>query len=244
MRPALLIFLFLTFIFNVKSQTIILPKNDSTFIKEYREDKEFAIIAKDSFIIGIGNSIEKDSYGKFYQIKVLIQNMSDESYTFDPESISALLTDKKNNQIPLKVYSATGFQKKIRNQQTWAIILTGFADGFNAGKAGYQTSYVATRGYGGYTYLQPVTTYNAYAASQANTTAMTNMIIMSKQMEQDRKFRDEGYLKKATIHSGEGIYGYMNIKYKKGKSVLIKITINGREYFFNWDVSKKNNLKE
>lgn len=45
----------------------------------------------------------------------------------------------------------------------WAEALTGFANGLNAGMAGYSTSYVSTP-YGGYT----VSTYNPGNAAVAN----------------------------------------------------------------------------
>lgn len=51
----------------------------------------------------------------------------------------------------------------IRNKQMWAEALTGFANGLNAGMAGYSTSYVSTP-YGGYT----VSTYNPGNAAVAN----------------------------------------------------------------------------
>lgn len=80
----------------------------------------------------------------------------------------------------------------------WAEALTGFANGLNAGMAGYSTSYVSTP-YGGYT----VSTYNPGNAAVANMIATNQMMEMGKQMENDRKIRDEGYLKKNTIHPGE-----------------------------------------
>lgn len=95
------------------------------------------------------------------------------------------------------------------------------------------------RSYSGYTYIQPVTTYNYAAASQANMLMTSQMMIMGKQMENDRKIREEGYLKKTTIHGGEGICVYMNIKRVKGKTMRIVVPINGTDYVFDWDVSKK-----
>ncbi|WP_454898269.1 hypothetical protein [Alloprevotella tannerae] len=62
---------------------------------------------------------------------------------------------------------------------------------------------------------------------------------MGKQMEDDRKVREEGYLKKTTIHSGEGIVGYMNIKKQKGQAMMVVIPINGVDFKFKWDVGKR-----
>lgn len=139
----------------------------------------------------------------------------------------------------LRVYSNEAFQKKIKRQQAWASALYGLSAGLNAGMAGYQTSYVTTRSYNGYTYTQPVTTYNSTAAYQANMAATTQLMVLSKQMEQDKKIREEGYLKKTTIHSSEGIFGYMNVEREKGTVMRVVIPVNGENYGFHWDVANK-----
>ena len=46
-------------------------------------------------------------------------------------------------------------------------------------------------------------------------------------------------MKKNTIHPGETICGYMNIKRKKGKLMVVDIDICGCNYCFAWDVGKK-----
>lgn len=98
----------------------------------------------------------KDDYGKFYQIRILVQNLTNDSYTFAPDIIHADITKKNGTTETLRVYSNEAFQKKIKRQQAWASALYGLSAGLNAGMAGYQTSYVTTRSYNGYTYTQPV----------------------------------------------------------------------------------------
>ena len=46
-------------------------------------------------------------------------------------------------------------------------------------------------------------------------------------MTDERVTKEQGYLKKNTIHPNEGIVGYMNIKRKKGNILTINIPING-----------------
>lgn len=60
-------------------------------------------------------------------------------------------------------------------------------------------------------------------------------------MTDERVTKEQGYLKKNTIHPNEGIVGYMNIKRKKGNILTINIPINGNVYSFELDVNKKNN---
>lgn len=109
--------------------------------------------------------------------------------------------------------------------------LTGFANGLNAGMAGYSTSYVSTP-YGGYT----VSTYNPGNAAVANMIATNQMMEMGKQMENDRRIRDEGYLKKNTIHPGEGIVGYMFVKKQKGVTMEVQIPVNGVVFDYKWNI--------
>ena len=220
------------------AQTLIEPNEDSTFVKEYRNDEEWGIIAKNGFVVSMGNKFVKDDYGKFYHLQIIVQNLTNEAYTFEPDSITALVIKKNSVEYPMKVYLAKGFQKKIKNEQAWAQFFLGIASGINISQASYQTSYVPTTGYGGYTYMQPVTTYNASGAAIANMMATNQMMDMAKQMEIGRKVRDEGYLKKNTIHPGEGIAGYMNVKRDKGVQMTVIVPVKGEKYVFKWNISK------
>lgn len=189
------------FLLQVKcnAQTIIVPKNDSTFISEFRNGDPWAIVAKNGFVVGLSNKSTKDDYGKYYQINVMIQNLTGSSYTFIPDKIHADLRGKYNDIVPLEVYTNEAYQKKVKRSQSWTSALYALSS---------ESSYIQMR-------------------------------VMDKQMEYDRKIREEGYLKKTTIHSGEGICGYMNIKRVKGKTMRIIVPINGTNYVFDWDVSKK-----
>lgn len=221
------------------SQVLIEPSDDLSFVREYRNDDEYGVITKNGFVVSMNAKSVNDDYGKFYQISVLIQNLTDQPCIFNPDSIVAYVIKGDSAKYPMKVYSAKSFQKKIKNDQMWTQALLGMAAGLNAGQAAYQTTYVPYKGYGGHTYMQPVTTYNAGAASIANMTATSQMIGLAKQMETDRKIRDNGYLKKNTIHSGEGVFGYMNIKRKKGKQMTVVVIVNGTTFEFKWNISKK-----
>ena len=49
----------------------------------------------------------------------------------------------------------------------------------------------------------------------------------------------KGYLKTTTIYPDEAIIGYMNIKRKKGKILIVNIPIGDYIYTFKWDVNRK-----
>lgn len=232
-RLAILIYL-CGIVLMANSQTLIKPEKDSTFVTEFKGDDEFGIIARDSVIVGMSCNTLRDGYGSYYQINVLIQNLTSRSFVFDPAGVKASLVTNSGEYKELKVYTAQTLQKKIRNAQMWASVFIGLSAGVNAAAAGYSTSYVSSP-YGGYT----VQSYNASNAAMANMLATNEMILLGKQMENDRKVRDEGYLKKNTIHSGEGLYGYMLIKRQRGKEITVVISVNGKDYFFRWLLNKK-----
>jgi hypothetical protein len=115
--------------------------------------------------------------------------------------------------------------KKVKNAQAWSMALLGVSAGLNAGMAGYQTTYT--------------TTYNYAAASAANMAATTQMMTLSKLMADDRNTKSQGYLKITTVHPGEGIIGYMNIKRKRGLTMKVNIPVDEKVFSFDWDVMKR-----
>ena len=231
--------LFMSLPFCMNAQSVIKPENDSTFIAEFRDGDEWAVIARHGFVVGLSNQYIRDDYGKFYQLTIRIRNLTERSYTFDPDTVRAFLVNKRNDTIALKVYSSEGFQKKIKRTQTWNRVLAGISAGLEAGTSGYETSYVSRTSVNGYSYLQPISSYNHSAAAQANALNGIQLYLLDKEMEEDRRTREEGYLKKTTIHPGESILGFMNVKRKKGLEMRVVIPLNGQTYVFDWDVSKK-----
>lgn len=223
----------------MNAQSVIKPENDSTFITEFRDGDEWAVIARHGFVVGLNNKYIYDDYGKFYQLTIRIRNLTENPYTFDPDTVSAFLVNKRNDTIALKVYSSEGFQKKIRRTQAWNRVLAGISAGLEAGTSGYETSYVSRTGVGGYSYLQPISGYSHSEAAQAHALSGIQLYLLDKEMEADRRTREEGYLKKTTIHPGESILGFINVKRKKGLEMRVVIPLNGWDYVFDWDVSKK-----
>lgn len=231
----LLIFWFIT----CNAQTFIQSDSDSTVVTEYNDGKQWAYRKIKDFVVGLTSYESKDDYGKYYQINIFIQNQSDTSVTFNPEDVDARLINKKGDTLQLKVYTNEAFQKKIKKNQAWTMALYGFSAGLNAGNAGYSTSYSTSYSPNGYAYTTITQHYDANAAYQANVAASNQIATLSKTLENDRAIKEEGYLKMTTIHPGESIVGYMNIKRKKGQTLTVDISVNGNIYSFHWDVRKK-----
>lgn len=235
----ILIILFLFLFVDLQAQTFIKPDGDTTVFTEYNEGRLWAYRIWGDFVVGMTNYEEKDDYGKYYQILIYINNQGKESVTFNPEDVTSSLLTKRGDTIDLVVYSYERFMKKVKRSQAWAMALTGVSTGLNAGLAGYSTSYTTNYGTNGMPYSQITTHYNATAASAANIAAQTQIITLDKMLKEDKKAKEQGYLKMNTIRPGEVLVGYMNIKRKRGISMTVDIPLNGLVYSFDWDVAKK-----
>ena len=106
--------LFMSIPLRMNAQSVMKPENDSTFITEFRDGDEWAVIARHGFVVGLNNKYIYDDYGKFYQLTIRIRNLTENPYTFDPDTVSAFLVNKRNDTIALKVYSSEGFQPGLR----------------------------------------------------------------------------------------------------------------------------------
>lgn len=69
------------------------------------------MIAKEGFIVGVSNKLIKDDYGKFYRLQIMIQNLSNNSFVFTPETVSSYCTLKDQSVNRMKVYTSESFQK-------------------------------------------------------------------------------------------------------------------------------------
>lgn len=124
------------------------------------------------------------------------------------------------------------------------MILYGFSAGLNAASAGYTTTYSTSYSPNGYAYTSINNSYDANAAYQANMAANMQLQTLGDRMKSDRAVREQGYLKLNSIHPGDAIIGYMNIKHKKGKQLLVSINIGARTFSYLWDVEKKKKKKD
>ena len=224
---------------SVQAQDFLTAENDTTVLTEYNDGRLWAYRQIGDYVVGMTNYVDKDDYGKNYQILIFIKNFGETSALFDPSLVTSTLENKYGEIEEMKVYTYERYMKKVKTQQAWAMALTGFAAGMNAGTAGYQTTYTTTYGAGRVPYTQVHTTYNYAAASAANMAATPQMMTLSKMMSDDKKTISQGYLKLTTVHPDEGIIGYMNIKYQKGVRMTIDIPIGGKVFSFDWDIAKK-----
>ena len=238
MKRLLHIILFFLSPYITWAQSFISEECDTTALIEYHDGQQWVYRDNNGLIVGLTNHEFKDSYGKNYQIGIFISNNRDTALTFDPERVFADLLSNKGDTISLEVYTNEKLQKKIKRSQAWAMALYGLSAGINAATVGYTTTYGASYS-NGYAYTSINRTYNANAAHQANMATNMQMQALGKSMDNDRAIIEKGYLKQNTINPGDAIVGYMNIKHKKGKRLLVSLNFNDCEFSYLWDVEKK-----
>ncbi|MBD9177579.1 MAG: hypothetical protein EGP82_00100 [Odoribacter splanchnicus] len=239
MNRLCLIIAFLISPYIIWAQTFISAPNDTTALVEYNDGRQWVYRDIDRLVVGMTNEVFKDEYGKYYQIGIFISNGRDSTLTFNSEEVFAELVSKKRDTITMEVYTNEEFQKQIKKSQMWAMALYGLSAGINSASAGYSTTYTTSYSPYGYAYTSVNRNYDANAAYQANMAANMQIQTLGKMMENDRKLREQGYLKLNTVHPGDAIIGYMNIKYKKGNKLFVTVNIGDRVFPYLWDIEKK-----
>jgi len=195
--------------FWVNAQLLYRAPKETPIMTEYNNGHIWAYRQIGDFVVGMANYLEEDDYGKYYQIAIFVKNLGDKSVTFDPDKIRTILYKKSGDQRELQVYSYYDYMHKMKNSQAWSMALLGLSAGLDAGKAGYST-----------------------------TVASSQMMILRKLMADERNTKTQGYLRITTVHPGEGIIGFMNVKRKKGELMRVKIPVGDYMFVYDWNVSK------
>lgn len=199
-------------------------------------------------------------YGKYYNVDLLLQNASGKSVLFSLDNVEAegyvYAADTIKKTIPLQVFTAYEYDKKVKNRQAWNNFFVAMGEGMAAYNAGYSTSTTtysgsaythgsaSAYGNGGYAYAHGssyttahgrsrTTTYDGAAAYWAQQQAQANYNAFANSQSQLREQLNDGYVKSNTIKDGVDYSGYFNIKYnKKVDHLKIRFRIDGEDFVF------------
>lgn len=188
------------------------------------------------------------SYGSYYQVNFVIQNLTGKSINFDPSQTEAQLY-AEGEPIETYILSHQEYSKKVATRQGWAAFAKGFSEGMAAYNAGYSnsTSYSSTNSsaygkvgntygsaYGSSSTTTYTRTYDAGAAYTAQQNANKNINEFNQQQYEVRQTLSEGYAKLNTIPNETEYIAYINLKYKKADNLIFVIQFNGKKYTFIW----------
>lgn len=215
-----------------------------TSFTEYRDGLLWKYSVKGNIIVGTTCYEFLDEYGKYYQLAIYIKNEGEDSFIFQPDGISAILKSTEDKTNPLLVYSYDQYMRKIQRRQNWSMALNSFAVGMNAGMAGQKRAYVSGWSPGTGIYSGMVSYYDSDAALSASIQGSIYLDHLKEKYSIDRKTKSSGYLRTNTIHSGEEILGYVNIKRKRGRSIEVIIPANGFKFDYRWNLDKSTRQQE
>lgn len=260
--------------YGVRIDTLIKAEilNPSEFIKGYPVKEQGLIIQDGNYLQyisfeGITVTIHVSAirqYGKYYNVNLLIQNTSGRSVLFSLDNVYAegyvIAADTIKKTIPLQVFTAYEYDKKVKNRQAWNNFFVALGEGMAAYNAGYSTSTTTYSGsahttgsataYGrvGNTYgyanaygssytttygRSTTTTYDGAAAYWAQQQANANYAAYASAQDQIREQLNDGYVKTNTIKSGVEYQGFFNIKYnKKVDRLKLQFRIDGEQFVF------------
>jgi hypothetical protein len=234
---------------------------DTTPVKEYgyyyKDGQPVYYYKYNGVVISAVVSIDRN-YGKYYQVDILIQNLTGRNRTFNPNLITAQLT-RNEEAFSRDVLSYNEYMKKVNNRQAWAAAAVAFSEGMAASNAGYSntnsssyssgysSTYGSASGYVGNNYgsvygssntsfstygTSYSRTYDGAAAYAAQQNANRNVANYTGQQYQIKNQISQGYAKIHTINNETEYLGYVNVKYKKADRLTLKVPFNGTDFIF------------
>lgn len=138
---------------------------------------------------------------------------------------------RRGKPVELKVWSADEYLRRLRTQQTIALILMGVSAALNTQYAGYMTTTGTIYSGGTYThvYLQ---TYSA-AAARAETTAEADRLRRyAAAADASYQATSNGLLKRHTLMPNEYVEGVVMIDYQRFDALEVRIPFGESEYVF------------
>lgn len=185
----------------------------------------------------------------------------DESYIYKEDEGFIYNNTRKPQQVELQMLTYDQYDRIVKRKQNWNNFFVGFAGALATYNAGVSTSTTTYSG-GAYTigsahasgrignsygyantygssytstYGQSTTrTYDAAAAYAVRRKANEDYANYANSQSQIRQQLADGYVKMNTIPPGTDYSGYFNVKYKKVKSYVLKIVIDGEVYSFSY----------
>lgn len=73
---------------SIQAQDFLAAENDTTVLTEYNDGRLWAYRQKGDYVVGMTNFVDKNDYGKNYQILIFIKNLGEASILFDPSLVT------------------------------------------------------------------------------------------------------------------------------------------------------------
>lgn len=168
-------------------------------------------VYKDNGKFWVGVTMNEDDYDGYYKAKIFVLNKTDKAVLFDPEIVSARLLNQK-----------IGTRGVVDALKVYT------SDELQKKLKKQQNWTMALQGL--------ATGLSSTDELPQNTAAN---YALGKMLEDDRRLKEIGYLKKTTLYPYKSISGYMFLGKSKGKIMLIDIPVGGDVFSFKWMMLSK-----
>ena len=210
--------------YSLADKQLMLEKPNPSEIKtEYKNGLAWPYYKKNGLIVGACNAMT-DDIGDYRRVGLFVVNKSMVNIDLDPSQVE-IYSMKKGKRKDFEKVTTEVYNDKIKKYLR------------------KNSAFLATQGN---------TDVNANLGAQvfnnnSNTVKdfQTRICRMYKLDEgtrvqlSEKAPQDLGYLERTTIHPGEVVYGYIYTDDRKGVDLYVDVKINGIDYLFEWDDSKK-----
>ena len=202
-------------------QPVLETPSPSEVVTEYKNGVAWPYYNKNGLIVGASNTMVAD-IGGYRQIGLFIVNKSMINLDLDPNQIE-IYSVKKDKRRDFEKISAEEYNDKILKYVRRTSMMPASRSGNVNTNLGAQFS----------------NSSNTVKDFQARICRMRKLDDSTHMKYADKEPTDLGYLERTTVHPGEVIYGYIYTDDRKGVDLFVKVKINGIDYLFEWDDSKK-----
>lgn len=202
-------------------QPVLETPSPSEIVTEYKNGVAWPYYNKNGLIVGASNTIVED-IGGYRQIGLFLVNKSMINLDLDPSQIE-IYSIKKDKRKDFEKISAQEYNDKIMKYVRRTSMMPAARNSNVNTNLGAQFS----------------NSSNTVKDFQARICRMRKLDDGTRMKYADKEPTDLGYLERTTIHPGEVIFGYIYTDDRKGVDLFVKVKINGIDYLFEWNDSKK-----
>lgn len=202
-------------------QPVLETPSPSEIVTEYKNGVAWPYYNKNGLIVGASNTIVED-IGGYRQIGLFLVNKSMINLDLDPSQIE-IYSIKKDKRKEFEKISAQEYNDKIEKYVRRNSMMPAARNSNVNTNLGAQFS----------------NSSNTVKDFQARICRMRKLDDGTRMKYAEKEPTNLGYLERTTIHPGEVVYGYIYTDDCKGVDLFVKVKINGIDYLFEWDDSKK-----
>lgn len=176
-------------------------------------------------------------YGRYHEVSLIIDNATFDTMVIEPSNDITAFSSKSATELSSShdsrfVFSYDAYMQKVKNKQAWEAV----ALAVSSAAAGVSSAMVPN------SVNVSVNGHTAFINSYGNNISIfvpdLDFAGVAEDWTDDRTIIQKGYLKKNTVHPGEIISGYFNIKNEYDNYLVVHYNFNGVQIPFYWDVSE------